>query len=219
VTKVHKDGKIGMNGLDTSGGSGSLEYFGDGMKRMSRPKHYVRANLSRRHAKKIGVLLVFVTAIVIASALAYSPSASESPAKTIARAPPPPNNVFGLTTDEFGGMLFDCAITILNVNSGAVNYTTSYNYEGSGYAYYEFNLNDMDGGWTDGDIIRVTATNVTLGLEGQREGAITLLAGFLSLDITLYPVVIPEFPMVMVPVLGMVALVVVVSISRGRKEQ
>jgi len=210
---VRKDGKIGMNGLDTSGGSRSFEYYGDGMKRMSRPAYRGRAYLSKRHAKMIGMLLVFVTAIVIVSAMALAPSAKESPAKAIARPLPPPFMLFGQTFDSGGALLYNCDINITNLRSGSWNLTTS----DAAFAYYEFDLmNMMDGGVLDGDTIRVTATNV--GVEGQNESVLSLTTGFMYMNVTLDPIGIPEFPMVMVPVLGMMALVVVVSLRRRRQE-
>lgn len=95
--------------------------------------------------------------------------------------PPPPFFVQGMTYDALGNMLFDCSITIENLRTGAVNYTTSVDM--MGYAYYEYNLNDMSGGWVNGDIIQITATKGTLS--GVAEAPIVASLGYLWIDVTL----------------------------------
>lgn len=229
---MHKDGKIGMDGLDTSGGFNSAAArvgrpvidHGNCMKSMSRSKYRGPAYLGGKHAKMAGLLIVFVAAAVVVSAAALVPSADgeamKIPDKATARArvPPPPYLLSGLTMDSVGAMLFGVDINITNLRTGAYNHTVSYDYGGFGYAYYEFNLHDMDGGYpeVDGDIIRVTATYTDM--EGQNQSALSVSGGYMMMDITLNPVVIPEFPMVVLPVVGLLAMVVAVSLGRRLEE-
>lgn len=216
---MREDGKIGMNGLGTSGGSTSATatgraagYYGTGMKAVSRTKSVRPTYLGRRRAKTVGLLLVFAAVIVVVSAVALVPSANEKagpPAKTIAKPPIPGFNVFGTTYDSVGAVIPACDVNVTNVRTGAWNVTVS-----DIYGYYEVNLNWMDLGYEDGDPIHVTATKGSL--MGENESLLSLSLGFVFEDIYL-TVVIPEFPMVIVPVAGMMALVVAVSL-RGRDE-
>jgi hypothetical protein len=223
VTTVRTNGKIGTNGPETGSGSSSAAgYYGNGMKKVSRPRSVRSAYLSRRQTRLAGALIVLVAAIVVVSAVAMVPAKSDDvlqvdgPSQTTDRQgpPPPPFLLQGLTVDSVGGMVFDCDITILNVNTSAVNYTVSYDFEGSGYAYYEFDLNNMLGGIANGNVINITATHTTLGLIGYAEQAVVISQGYMMQDIVMNPGVIPEFPMVIIPVAGMIALVVVVSVKR-----
>jgi hypothetical protein len=80
---VSRDSNIGMKGLGTSDGygrstmsvSGEVGYYGRGMKAVPRPRKGLRlAYGMRRHAKTIGLLVVFIAAIAVLSAVAMGPS-------------------------------------------------------------------------------------------------------------------------------------------------
>jgi len=104
--------------------------------------------------------------------------------------PPPPFNVFGLTMDETGAPLYGCTLEIKNMRTGAINYTTSVDM--GGYGYYEYNLNDMAGGWLNGDLIQVTATLGTMS--GVSQANIVSSLGYLYLDVVLAGGVEPPPP-------------------------
>jgi len=132
--------------------------------------------------------------------------------------PAPPVNVFGQTFDAGGNPIICDNITIRNLRTGSVNYTaTSSDPVEQANGYYEFDLNTMAGGWQDGDVINVTAVNTTLQLMGQNEGVILASLQFLYLNIDVVTV-IPEFPMVIVPVLGMVVVVAVLRFAGRERE-
>jgi len=93
--------------------------------------------------------------------------------------PPPPFNVFGQTLDSSGAVVPSCDITIQNLRTGDVVYTTS----DADYGYYEYDLNKLPSGYLDGDIIKVTATKGSLS--GSAEGALSKALGFLYLNVVL----------------------------------
>jgi len=220
VTKMDDKVKIGLNGLDTSGDSrsrnvGTRPAVGfcidraEGVPRQKSPKS---AYLGKRHSKAIVVaLIVFAAAIIIVSGIALAPIGKGKALKPAeAQAPPgTPYNVLGYTYDEFGVKLTSCTVTITDLTTGDSTVTVS----DPTFAAYLVNLGSFTT-WTLGDDIKITATkDVRIG-ENQ-----SIVAGSkLWLNATM-GVVIPEFPMVIVPVVGMMALIAVVSLRRRGEEQ
>jgi len=211
-------GKIGLNGLDTSGGSCSrnmstslaVGFCIDHAKGVSRPRSPGSAFLSRRLAKTIGLLLVFVAAIVIVSAIVLGSIGTQHRVPANALAPPgPPYPVAGYTYDSLGAKLPSCDLNVTDLNTG--EYCNTVVSDGNGF--YSVDLGSF-AVWTEGDIIKVTAAKDMWTGENQSAVAGT----YLRLDVTLN-VLIPEFPMVIVPVTGMLALVAVVSLRRRGEEQ
>ncbi|MCX6658474.1 MAG: hypothetical protein NTY62_07310 [Euryarchaeota archaeon] len=214
-------GKIGQNGLDTSGDSRSrnasaspaVGFCIDRAKVVSRPKSPKSAHLGKRHSKAIVALLVFAAAIVIVSGIALAPVGKEKalhPAETQGPPPGTPYNVFGYTYDAVGAKLPDCSVTITDLTTGDSKVTVS----DPTFAAYMVSLPSFAPTWDYGDDIKITATkDVRIG-ENQ-----SIVAGSkLWLNATL-DVQIPEFPMVIVPVTGMIVLMAVVSLRRRSEEQ
>jgi len=211
--------KNGLNGLDTSSSSCSRNVkmrpavgsYMDHAKGVSRPKNPKSAHLSGRHSKTIVLLIMFAAAIVIVSGVALAPVGKEKtsqPADSSA-APGPPYPVAGYTYDALGAILPSCELNITDLDTGEYNNTIVSGLNG----YYAVNLGSF-AAWNDGDIIKVTAVNGAL--VGENQSAVA--GSYLRLDVTL-DVPIPEFPMVIVPVMGMMALVAVMSLRRRGEEQ
>jgi hypothetical protein len=95
--------------------------------------------------------------------------------------PPPPYNVLGYATDGLGAPVFGAAVTVTDVNTGAVWTTVTDDV----YGYYMVDLNTQPTLWVAGDTIHV---DVVKGfLSGSNEG-IAMSPGneaFLWLDVSL----------------------------------
>jgi hypothetical protein len=107
-------------------------------------------------------------------------TAAPAAAQSSVRQPIPPQNVQGQTLDVNGNPVA-CDVTILNVRTGVSVMVLS---EPS-YGWYEYDLNMMDQGWMDGDLIRVTAT--APGYSGMSEGIVTSALPTLDLNVIVYP--------------------------------
>lgn len=130
-------------------------------------------------------------------------------------APPPmPYNVWGYVfeTDPLVDPVFNAAVTITDVRTGAV-WTAVTDTE---FGYYMVNLNDNESGWAMADTIIVVVETATLiGTDSGVTGDPGYEAA-MQLDIQM--VAIPEFSMLIVPVLGMVGIAAVVSLTRRRQK-
>lgn len=163
----------------------------------------------RRNVRSLSVLLVCVAATLVVAGAAFVTQGTEAeqelpdPSAVIA-APEPPFNIIGYTKDAESTPIPFCTVTITNVDSGAFVVV-----ESSASGWYEYDLNLL--GWDDGDAVHVEAVKGTL--MGENDGVILDGLPFVWLDITL-DVVIPEFPMVVVPVVGMLALFAIVRSRR-----
>jgi hypothetical protein len=123
--------------------------------------------------------------------------------------PPPPYSVFGYVYDSLGNLAFSASVTVTDVTTGAV-WTTITDTE---YGYYLVDLESNETGWDMGDTILV---EITLGTDAGFNTGVAA-GGYLQLDVSM--VAIPEFPMVIVPVVGMIAIAAVVSFTRRRDEK
>lgn len=181
------------------------------------------ANARMRSAKTISMLIVCATAIIIVSAtvLAFVGKANASVPNTSGSnsdpspAPGAPFLVRGIIYDSVGSPQPGCDVKITNTRTGEFGTYVS-EFDG----YYEY---DMQVGTTSGilplDIVNVTATLGTL--IGWAEAQIPDPAGpYINIDVTLHEggAPIPEFPTVIVPVAGMLALFAVVSLRRRGEE-
>jgi hypothetical protein len=126
--------------------------------------------------------------------------------------PPQPYVVWGWLYDSGGAYITGVTITvtITDLRTGAVWIVDS----NPDYGYYWLDdLNTNVTGWDFDDTIQVSASFG--GVDGVNSGIVS--ASSLQLDITI-DTVIPEFPVVIVPVLGMVAIAAVVGYKRRQDE-
>jgi len=192
-----------------------VEPNGSGMTAISRPKRLRSTYARMRYAKIVSMLVICATAITVVSAIAYSSVNSE---KARALDLLPPYMLEGLITDTVGSS-YNCTVTITNVRTGESNITWSDPYDG----YYRMDIQHaLPSAFLPGDLINVTAINVTADLIGWNERLVpTPPGGSMWLDVTLNGTysAIPEFPMVIVPVMGMMILFVAVGLTRKGKEQ
>jgi len=211
--------KIGLNGLDTSCNSRSrnvstsqaVGFCIDRAEGVSRPKSPKSAYLGKRHSKAIVALIVFAAAIVIVSGIALAPIGKGKASEQVKTQAPPgaPYNVLGYTYDAVGAKLPGCTVNITDVTTGDYNVTTS----DPTFAAYLVNLGSFTA-WAPGDEIKITA--VKGSLVGENTSTVAGLLLWLNATVD---VLIPEFPMVIVPVTGMMALMAVVSLRRRGEEQ
>ncbi len=215
-------GKVGTNGLTKSSNANrAFELYAKGRKGISRSLVLRSSSAKRQRAKAIGLLVVFAAALAIVSASALVPVGAQTPLseKILARPPGFPFTVFGWCWDGVNGTpLAGVSVTITNLRTGdhTVNVTEADGFFSEDVAATNINF---PGGCLIGDLINVTAV---LGTKiGWSEAPIIDLDAppVMWQDVTLNEGLIPEFPMVIFPVLGMAALVAVVSIRRRRSEQ
>lgn len=216
---MRRDSNIGVNGL---GNRETAGYYGSG--RRSAPRSRKGLGMVyrvRRHAKPIGLFLVLAAAVLtisaIAPALFVNASGSDIPAKTEQGPPPPPFNVFGYVTDSLGSPAVNILVTVTDNTTGAV--WTNVSDPDFGFYMVDLRADAVVGGsgginWSYDDVIYVYATDGVF--EGSNESIVA--DPYVWLDIAMTNTAIPEFPMVIVPVVGMVAIAAVVSLKRRRSE-
>jgi len=216
-------------GIDTNGNprsreirmtrlTGSIESGKTGNSRLKNPGS---TYAGRRYVKTVSMLIVMCAAsMLVVSALALT-EASQATLSANARQPGSPHTIFGYTYAADGVTpLNGCIVTITNMNTSE---SIVFNETHDGWDPAQ-NIYSVDGtefvlhGWAVGDILNVTAVN---GLStGWNESAITDNPfGYDQIDVTLDGTVIPEFPMLILPVGGMIALFAVVSLRRKSKKQ
>lgn len=187
---------------------------GSDLKAISRPKNPRSARAGIRFAKIVSMLVICATAITAVSAITHASVDSE---KVIAQDLLPPYTLEGLTTNEAGTVYYACSITVTNIRTGESNTTTSFESDG----YYTMDLqHQWPGAFIFGDLVNVTAINDTNMLIGWNEQPIPGGPG-MWIDVYMNGTWdgIPEFPMVIVPVTGMLALFAVVSLKRRAEDQ
>ncbi len=127
--------------------------------------------------------------------------------------PPTPYNVWGYVLDSLGSPAFSVPVTITDTTTGAVWNTLT----DTEFGYYMVDLNTNETGWAMGHTMSVEANN---GLEMGTNSGVAGDPGneaALQLDITM-GAIIPEFSMLIVPLLGMVGIAAVVSLTRRRNK-
>lgn len=161
------------------------------------------------------MLVICAATITVVSAIAYASVNSE---KVRALDLLPPYTLEGLITDSVGSS-YNCTVIITNVRTGESNITWSDPLDG----YYRMDIQHaFPSAFLPGDLINVTAINDTAMLIGWNEQPVpTPPGGSMWMDVLLDGTYsgIPEFPMVILPVMGMMALFVVVGLRRKGREQ
>jgi len=225
---MNRSNEIGLYGTGMKGGSRSMRTrpsrslaVGWGVR--YRLRRFGPESAAKRRLKTISMLIACVAAIIVISAVASvpmgeakasDPNAEKATNDVIINVEPPPYYVAGHTYDALGAALTDCLVNVTNLRTGAWNLTTSSSTTG----LYRFNLWSMDGDFLEGDPINVTATKDLL--IGWNESVVpTPMGSYLTIDVTLANEIIPEFPMAIVPIAGILVLVVVLSATRRGKGQ
>lgn len=188
----------------------AISLYANGLKSTPRPVRRRRAHMRGWEPRLAPVLFVCVAAIALIASGAALAATNRSGAVVAfdPDQPLPPYNVIGYTYDAGGALLPGCTVNITNVRTGNYSLTAS-----DSNSFYQYNLNDLPGGWVVGDIINVTATkDLAIGwAEGPTTGG-----AYLWLDVHLTGI-IPEFPMVLLPVVGILAVLGVASFRRRQK--
>lgn len=214
---MRSDGKIGVSGLDMDGGKRPLSVSAiDKVGRCKLDRECAAPKSTHRtYAKMIGVFFVCAIALALVAAVVHIQAGNDREQTAKSAAPPPPQLLIGFTYAAGGGIVPSCTVTITNLRTMDVNTTTS----SADYGYYEFDMQMTTNGWLTGDTIRVEATDAGGTVYGMNESVTSgAFGGFDWIDVTL-DTAIPEFPMAIVPIVGMVALVAVASVVRRRGEQ
>jgi hypothetical protein len=157
------------------------------------------------------LIVLCAAATLVVSALAVT----EASQATISnKAPPTPHPLFGYTYDADGvTALPGCDVILTNLNTSEVILTTS----DATLGIWSEDAANFPTPYEIGNIINVTATK---GLQiGWAEAPLTdTPEGYDQIDVTLDGTGIPEFPMLILPIGGMIALFAVVSLKRKSKK-
>jgi len=221
---VNIDGKIGVDGFDARedtrsrlmNASRSFGYYGSGFKALPRSRIF---RPERRNVRMVGLILAIMAAIVVVSAIGVAPvskAMASAPVLTeaTARQPEFPYLVYGYTYASDGMTLLpNCDIVFTNLRTGEFVTNVSTDPE----AFYMCDITfEFPSGWEEADTINITAT-FGATLIGWTETVIDSIAnpGYVQADVTLHDVSgIPEFSMVIMPVVGVIALFAFVSLRR-----
>ena len=221
VAKMNGNSRIG---LDDSGASRSsrsrgmdlpqaaVSSYGSGMSVISRSMSSGPTGARRRHTKTLSLFAVCVVASIVISAIALVSVGYQNGAHI--QAPGQPRAVRGYIYDTDGvTKAVGATVNITNLRTGSYNNATI----ASPTGYYNFDLNTLAGSWYDDDQVRAVAWLGTVSGEN-----VTIVTGIGSgdwLNVTLGTViVIPEFPMVLLPISGMLVLFAVVSLRRRHED-
>ena len=172
-------------------------------------------------ARRTTVLAACIAVAIIASgALLLSPGSGTGAEQPIPATPGDspglgiefPHPIMGVTYDSDGTTpLPFCTVTVTDVTLGE-----SAVVESDADGVYQYDIANLPGEYAIGDEILVEAVNETLQISGSATGVVTG-EFFDIIDVTLN-VVIPEFPLVITPVVGILALFVVVRVRRKKEE-
>lgn len=215
VAKVSDSRRIGLYSSSVSRDSRSrgmdmtraaVSPHGNGVSAISRSMSRKPAGARRRHAKTISVLVVCAVAGIFISAIALASVGNENAAHI--QAPGIPHSVIGYIYDPGGAPVDGASVNITNLRTGEYD-NTSVTMAGG---FYAFDLNDLPSAYEDGD--SVSAVAWLDPLSGDNRTIITTVGPYDWLNVTLGTVWIPEFPMVILPISGMLVLFAVVSLRR-----
>jgi hypothetical protein len=120
-----------------------------------------------------------------------------------------PHPITGKCYDSEGGLLVGIEVTVTDVTLGASGVAE---WDGDMYSY---DIANLPGEWAPGDEVLVEA------VWGSFSGSNTTIATdgwFDVVDVHVDTTGIPEFPMVLMPVLGILALFAIARIRGGRSE-
>jgi len=222
VEKMNGNSKIGLDGNGVSRNSRSrgidvpratASSHGSGMSMISRSMSCEPAGARRRHTKTLSVFAICVIVGIIVSAFALVSVGYRNAAQS--KDLELPHGVRGYVYDTDGvTKVAGASVNVTNVNTGASNNVTVSDSNG----YYNFDLNTLSGGWNIGDQVRAVAWLGTVS--GENETILTGVGPSEWLNVTMGTViVIPEFPMVLLPISGMLVLFAVVSLRRRNEDQ
>ncbi len=122
-----------------------------------------------------------------------------------------PHPIVGICYDSQGNPLEGCEVTVTDITLGASGVNIS-----DADGKYSFDIANLPGEWAVGDEILVEAV-----YEGSYSGTNTTIATgafFDVVDVHVDTTAIPEFPMVLVPVIGILALFAIARMRSGRAE-
>ena len=125
-----------------------------------------------------------------------------------------PHPIIGYCNDTGGNPLPDCIVTVTYWEDGSTSYSGETTSDENGL--YQFDISEFPGEWEAGKYVEVEAVNEALQISGYADGY-TTEAFYDHIDVTLN-VVIPEFPMVITPVVGILALFAIARIRRKKEE-
>lgn len=160
------------------------------------------------------IIAVVVSAIAVKLPATKEMADAEVPVGT-SRAPPPNYYVWGVVKDSGGNPLVGAEVTILIVRTGANDMMLS-----TATGMYQFDLancpNETEEYYIDGDELIVEAV---MGMDfGSSSGCVDTSTNNVQIDVQM-GTVIPEFPMVIAPVAGMLALFAIVRFRRRKAEE
>lgn len=184
------------------------------LKSISRPKSIGPIRAKRRRAMMVSALIAVAAVVVIVASVAMAPATVNPNQPAGTNAPAPPYFVLGYTKDSGGSILTGCSVNITDVNTGAYNNTLV----SDSYGYYRFDLNTLSISWATGDVINITATQSTSYI-GWNETTANSALPHLWLNVTMSGTVIPEFGAFVIPVVGMLSIFAVVSLTSGRRQK
>lgn len=128
--------------------------------------------------------------------------------------PPFPYTIFGTTFASDGTTPEpNCAVNITVVDTGFTFIGTVSDVDGL-YSCSALNALYVVDGYT----LTVTATH-SGGLSGSNSGIVDQALPYLGIDVTLTSVVIPEFTVVVIPIVGMLSIVAVARVLSGRSKE
>lgn len=220
------DGRAGRAWL---GAGGEIGFYGSGRKDAAFRRDVVRRAgalrkpIGRRHVMLLALLAIALVASGAAAAMLGSgpatlvPEGSTDGARTTYGpgydVPPPPLLIYGWVY-YMGTPVDGATVTLTNQNTGE---TTDPYVTGSD-GFYMLQVADLPSGYSAGDVLVVTADKSSEMLTGSGSYTITgTEPGYAQLDINM--VLIPEFPTLIIPVVGMVAVVATVRLARGRRNE
>jgi hypothetical protein len=220
VAKMNGNSRIGLDGGASRDSRSrgmdmpraAVSSHGSGMSVISRSLSCEPAGARRRHTKTISAFVVCAVAGIIISALALVSVGNENAAHI--QAPGTPRSVLGYIYDVDGTTgVSGASVNITNLRTGAYDNTTVSTTGG----FYAFDLNGLTGSYLADDIVSAVAW---LGsLSGENQTIVTTVGAYDWLNVTLGTVIIPEFPMVILPISGMLVLFAVVSLRRRNEDQ
>lgn len=220
------DGRAGKVWL---GAVGEIGFYGSGRKDAAFRRDVVRrAGALRRPIGRRNVMLLALLAVALVASGAAAALLGSGPATLVPEGPAdgarttygpgydgpplPPLLIFGYVY-YMGTPVAGATVTLTNQNTSE----TSDPYITGSDGLYMLQLADLPSGYSPGNVIVVTAEKASEMLIGSGSYTVTgTEPGYAQLDINM--VLIPEFPTLIIPVVGMVAVVAAVRLVRAKRD-